>query len=426
MWVREKASTKAGTLGQVNMNTVLPFVKTVTSGQSTWYQVTYNGRTAYILGNYARILTNAEYDALRGTATPAPTAAPAGATAAPVTEDLSDVALTTKDKVIIRQTGSMQGRELTTVRASGTKLTYLGKYTAPTADNPYYWFNIQYGSITGWMRGDLVRVLTTEEKRLYELTGNSDAPKEASYRTLSKNDTGDDVTALQLKLVEKGFLTADQVSGTYLTSTENAVIAFQKANGLTVDGIAGEKTQHALFNTVPVGTYDGSSVQAVLYPVEKIDWYSGGIQTIFGVGTVAIVTDVYTGISFRAQRLYGDNHADCEPLTTEDTAAICQIFGVSNAQDISDRESELQSWRRRPLWVTVGGRTFAASMYGIPHNFKGDRIPDNNYNGQFCIHFTNSKTHNTDHVDVDASYNGWFGAVSAIEYAYTHSISGTK
>ena len=78
----------------------------------------------------------------------------------------------------------------------------------------------------------------------------------------------------------------------------------------------------------------------------------------------------------------------------------------------------------------MGGRTFAASMYGIPHNYEGDRIPDNNYNGQFCVHFVNSKTHgsssNPAHVDTDASYNGNFGHQSAIQYAYTHSTSGTK
>ena len=65
-------------------------------------------------------------------------------------------------------------------------------------------------------------------------------------------------------------------------------------------------------------------------------------------------------------------------------------------------------------------------MYGIPHNYDGDRIPDNGYNGQFCVHFTNSRTHTTNIVDVDASYNGGFGHQSAIQYAYEHSISGWK
>ena len=171
---------------------------------------------------------------------------------------------------------------------------------------------------------------------------------------------------------------------------------------------------------------DGSSTSVTLYPVEKIDWFNGGIQEIWPNGAVAILTDVYTGISFKAQRLYGGNHADCEPVDTADTAAICAIYGVSKPQEIEDRESELQSYRRRPTWVTVGGRTFCASVYGIPHNYSGDRIPNNGYTGQFCVHFTNSRTHTSNIVDPDASYNNYFGAQSAIQYAYEHSISGQK
>ena len=65
-------------------------------------------------------------------------------------------------------------------------------------------------------------------------------------------------------------------------------------------------------------------------------------------------------------------------------------------------------------------------MYGIPHNYEGDRIPDNNYNGQFCVHFVNSRTHSTNRVDERASYNGYFSHQDAIQYAYSHSQSGTK
>ena len=149
------------------------------------------------------------------------------------------------------------------------------------------------------------------------------------------------------------------------------------------------------------------------------------------MGTTAIITDVYTGISYRARRWSGGAHADVEPLTSADTAAICKIFGVSTAQDISDRQNALQSWRRRPVWVTIGDRTFAGSVYGVPHNYPdGDTIPDNNYNGQFCVHFVNSMTHgnanNPAHVDYDTAQNGYFGHQSAIKYAYNNSISGKK
>ncbi len=423
LWIRETPSRQANTVGQLPDAAIVHFTAKRDASNVTWYQVSYNGRTGWVMGTYVRVLTNAEYDAIKGTATPVPSATPQ---AVVDPSQFSDVAVTTAERVRIRATGSMSGKELTMVYTAGSTMTYLGKYTAPTQANPYYWYNVKYQGVTGWICGNFARVLTKAEK---EAQQGGTTPHEATYRTLSKNSSGEDVTRLQQKLVELGFLTADQVSGVYLTSTENAVIAFQRARGLTADGIAGSKTQHALFGTVEPGTNhntDGSSVTVTLYPVEKIDWYTGGIQSIWSVGTVAVITDVYTGISFRAQRLYGDNHADCEPQTTADTAAICRIFGVSNPQEISDREQELQSWRRRPLWVTIGGRTFAASMYGIPHNFSGDRIPDNGYNGQFCVHFTNSKKHTNPEVDNDAAYNGYFGAPSAIQYAYTHSISGTK
>ncbi|MBR4540168.1 MAG: SH3 domain-containing protein [Clostridia bacterium] len=426
LWIRETPSKKANTVGQLPDQTVIKFNKKQDVSNVTWYQVTYNGKTGWVMGTYTRVLTNAEYETIKGTPTPVPTATPKG-TVNPA--DFSDLAMTTSDRVRIRASASMSGKELTMVYNTGTVLTYLGNYTAPTVSNPYYWYNVKYQGVTGWMCGDYVRVLTKAEKSAYQQTGDPDSPQPVTYRTLYKNSTGDDVTRLQQKLVELGYLAADQVSGKYLSSTEAAVIAFQKAKNLVVDGIAGSQTQRALYGTSESGTNldnNGSSVSVTLYPVEKIDWYNGGIQSIWSVGSVAIITDVYTGISFRAQRLYGDNHADCEPLTTADTAAYCRIYGVATPQEIEDREQELQSYKRRPLWVTIGGRTFAASMYGIPHNYEGDRIPDNGYTGQFCVHFTNSKTHTTNIVDPDASYNGYFGHQSAIKYAYEHSISGTK
>ena len=56
----------------------------------------------------------------------------------------------------------------------------------------------------------------------------------------------------------------------------------------------------------------------------------------------------------------------------------------------------------------------------MPHNYPdGDTIPDNNFNGQFCIHFVNSKTHgsskNPAHVDSDHQ--------KAIMYAYENAAA---
>lgn len=440
LWVRQDASKKAGTMGQLNLGTVIKFYgkqeeKHSNGTKTIWYKILVNNQTGWLHGDYVRVLSNAEYDAWLNQNPPAATPTPSPR---PDPVNFSDVGITLVERVKIRANANMSGVERRLVYEPNTKVTYLGNYKFGVQEKDgsiYDWYEVKYMGVTGWMRGDCVRILTTEEKKMYEMAGDPDAAPEASYETYSKASNAytynDGVKKLQEKLVEKGYLAASEVSGYYLTSTEQAVIAFQKANsGLVVDGIAGENTQHALFGTVPVGTYDGSSTNAVLYPVEKIDWFKGNIQSIFSVGTVATVTDVYTGISFKAQRLYGDNHADCEPKTVADTQAICAIYGVSKPQEIDDYEQQLQSYRRRPLWVTIGNRTFAASMYGIPHNPSGDRIPDNGYTGQFCIHFVNSMTHGSKdspaHVDYSAAINGWFGHQEAIEYAYTHSKSGTK
>ncbi len=63
---------------------------------------------------------------------------------------------------------------------------------------------------------------------------------------LSKmGSTGSEVKSIQKVLKEKGYYSGS-VDGIYGTQTKNAVIKFQKATGLTADGIAGDKTLKAL------------------------------------------------------------------------------------------------------------------------------------------------------------------------------------
>ncbi len=56
---------------------------------------------------------------------------------------------------------------------------------------------------------------------------------------------GDEVSAIQRSLSERGYYYAG-IDGIYGKSTENAVIEFQKDNGLRIDGIAGRETLDAL------------------------------------------------------------------------------------------------------------------------------------------------------------------------------------
>ena len=65
-------------------------------------------------------------------------------------------------------------------------------------------------------------------------------------RKLQYGDQNDLVAALQSRLAELGYYEA-KVSGGYYKITQSAVRAFQAQNGLTVDGVAGQQTQEALF-----------------------------------------------------------------------------------------------------------------------------------------------------------------------------------
>ena len=55
------------------------------------------------------------------------------------------------------------------------------------------------------------------------------------------------------------------------------------------------------------------------------------------------------------------------------------------------------NYLRRAVLVRYNGHVYAASLYGVAHGEQ--TIRNNNYEGQFCVHFTGSMTHGTKRVD---------------------------
>ncbi len=81
-----------------------------------------------------------------------------------------------------------------------------------------------------------------------------------SVGALSKmGATGKEVVEIQNALKEKGYYMG-AVDGIYGTGTRNAVIAFQKDNGLTADGVVGSKTLSAL-GISPSGVYNSADYE---------------------------------------------------------------------------------------------------------------------------------------------------------------------
>lgn len=193
--------------------------------------------------------------------------------------------------------------------------------------------------------------------------------------TTRKGANGKNVLALQQALKIKGFYTAP-IDGDYGDKTATAVKAFQKSKGLKQDGVAGNDTIKALF---------GANAADYTYKTERLNWFNGNVDTI-PRGATFTVKDVSTGKTFTCRRWAGSNHLDAEPYSSSDTATMKAIFGGS------------WSWARRAVLVKYNGHVYAASMNGMPH---GTSTINNGFDGHFCIHFYNSRTHETNRVDED-------------------------
>jgi uncharacterized protein YgiM (DUF1202 family) len=110
--------------------------------------------------------------------------------------------------------------------------------------------------------------------------------------------------------------------------------------------------------------------------VELLYWSEA--RNVIRNGVPMRVVDVRTGISFNLISFSKGGHADVEPPTIEDTEAI---FRSRNG---------VWAWAPRPVWVTIGDRTIAAALNGMPH--AGSTIATNGMNGHLCLHFNGTVT----------------------------------
>ncbi|MBR6039599.1 MAG: spore cortex-lytic enzyme [Clostridia bacterium] len=108
---------------------------------------------------------------------------------------------------------------------------------------------------------------------------------------LKRGSTGDEVAAVQKKLKQWGYYSGS-VDGIFGYATERAVRWFQEKNGLTVDGVVGEKTAAAmglnLKNTVSSSTKPASGdvylLAQCIYSESRGEPYKGQVA----VGAVVL------------------------------------------------------------------------------------------------------------------------------------------
>lgn len=205
----------------------------------------------------------------------------------------------------------------------------------------------------------------------------------ASSGALKVGSTGNDVKSLQQKLIELGYLSGS-ADGVYGNKTAAAVKAYQKAQKLTADGVAGSKTLSSLSSASAAKAADNSNTAASTTPTQKTtttpsagkvqyaNWYEK-VKSVARSYPYATVYDFATGISWQVHIFSLGAHADYEPVTANDTARMEKVFGGN-------------TWNPRAVWVVFSdGSVYIGSTHSMPHEVQ--HIRDNNFAGHSCLHF---------------------------------------
>lgn len=206
----------------------------------------------------------------------------------------------------------------------------------------------------------------------------------ATTQTLRVGAVSDAVRDLQNRLITLGYLTG-RADGNFGVQTSLALIAFQKANNLVADGVAGKNTLSRINATTAVAANGASSEPATATAptvtagsvsasqVRYANWYSE-VKAKCRQFPNATIYDFTTGISWQVNMFSLGAHADSEPITAQDTANMNRAFGGKT------------TWTPKAVWVVLSdGTVYMASTHNTPHDTW--HIRTNNFDGHICIHF---------------------------------------
>ena len=211
----------------------------------------------------------------------------------------------------------------------------------------------------------------------------------ATSTTLKRGDTGEEVTKMQKRLRELGYIQFSP-DGVFGSGTRDAVIAFQKNNGLTADGLAGPGTLNLMYSSrakaapgitavqpTQAPSSGGGSVPSVDVPdasrVRLLRFFDD-VKPKYPSGTIMTVYDPASRQTWRLRVMSMGRHSDSEPLTADDTAAMRKAFGG------------VTTWTPKAVWVKFPDGVWSlATTHDTPH--LSQTIKDNNFSGHLCVHF---------------------------------------
>lgn len=293
------------------------------------------------------------------TATPTATAAPSSTTYTTLKKGVTSSAVKTLQEQLI-----LLGYLKTTATGYYGSATYTAVKNFQTANG---------------LKADGIAGTETQTK----LFSTSTTVNPTAYTTLKQGMTSSDVTALQKRLIALGYMTGS-ATGYYGDVTYAAVKAFQKANSLTVDGVAGKATQQKLYGSSAVASSGSSSSGSTstsagkmtvpaASQVKLLHWQNV-VKAKISNGDILLVCDPETGYCWNLRAYSRGRHLDAEPLTADDTKYMNAAFGG------------VTTWTPKCVYVQLTDGTWVfATTHNTPH--ESQSITNNNFDGHLCVHF---------------------------------------
>lgn len=201
-------------------------------------------------------------------------------------------------------------------------------------------------------------------------------PEPTPVIQFEKHDEGEEIIALQERLMELGYLAADEPTDYFGPATKSAVQLFQRQHALQQDGIVGNQTYDLLMSdeAKPYVMYEGAegkdieTFQEMLYDLGYLR--SSQITGYYGTDTIAAV-----------QAFQKRNHLSQDGKAGEKTI---EAINDADARPSAEREKEIAAEKKKAeeeaAKKSVSGRIntlikAAEKQLGKPY-ILGDRGPD--------------------------------------------------
>ena len=200
----------------------------------------------------------------------------------------------------------------------------------------------------------------------------------------SENATSEDVVRVQIRLRDLDYFTF-KPTGIYQSMTANAAKKFQQKHTMD-DGtpMIADGTIGAAVHGDPVPPRRGPGGYCSQHPHrqqpgrenpvpagELVGWEQ--VQALLELNASYTITDYNTGETFSMVYVGGEHHAEMECADAFNAGIFREVFGGE------------YNYSKRPVVISIGGRSIAASLYGWPHG--EDHYSGNEMDGHTCLFF---------------------------------------